>query len=828
MAYVASREARSFLRSLAAITLGLGLAIGGGCQRGQSAKSKDNASSATAAAKQPSADDGAKPATGRKILERMIATYRKASSYADNGVVHMVAEADGKKLRDVTEKFSFAIERPNKVRVEAYGASLVCDGKRLFAAVNDLPGQVLLTNAPPRLTLRSVFRDWALTRAMTQSFAGAMPQVMLALAEKPMEALTQGGDEPVLAESGDIEGHECYRVKVNRDTVGSTTFWIDQQTFLLRRVVLPTDELRNMLSQEQPIDTLSVVADFPGAAIDVKVDPTAFAFEAPKDAKTVDYLIPPHMGQLLKNKAPQFEFHDLAGKPVTSETMAGKITVLNFWSIGFDCKQNLQDLEQVFQRYKNNPRVAIYAVCLDPPQLKNSDVTQAMQDLKVHVPLLRDPKQAAAAFKLAEPPSTFILDDKGIVQHCEGVTRELAKTLPQRLDKALAGGDISAEAQKQYQDQLNFLGQYAKLADQPEEPAESGKTTATKEVPLPEAKIGQRTQPSRLKLTPLWRCTELKSPGNIVVLSGGAGARLLVTDEWTSLAEVGLDGKVIARHKPDLAPQEVIGCLRTASGADGHRYVVAFFWQQQRCHVFDENWKPVAHYPADALQHPHSGITDVQFGDLDGSGQLRLFLSYAGVVGVQSATLDGKRLWSNRAAANVSSLAVGTRHKNGPRELLCATGGETLTGIDARGASHGEIGVSGRQLRRIAAADLRGEGQSLWCGIAPIALGRDVAVGFSLAGEELWQYPLPEGVAPQPIEPIITGRVLRDGPSQWLLPGPDGSIHIIAADGTPIDKFNYGEALQGLATVDIGGRPTLVVATAKGLEAWSMDLGPAR
>ena len=81
------------------------------------------------------------------------------------------------------------------------------------------------------------------------------------------------------------------------------------------------------------------------------------------------------------------------------------------------------------------------------------------------------------------------------------------------------------------------------------------------------------------------------------------------------------------------------------------------------------------------------------------------------------------------------------------------------------------------------------------------------------------ELPVAGGIYPQPIEPIIAGRLTRSGPGQWLLPGPDGSIHILSADGRLLDKFNYGEVLQGLATVEINGQPALVVASDKGLEA---------
>ena len=61
----------------------------------------------------------------------------------------------------------------------------------------------------------------------------------------------------------------------------------------------------------------------------------------------------------------------------------------------------------------------------------------------------------------------------------------------------------------------------------------------------------------------------------------------------------------------------------------------------------------------------------------------------------------------------------------------------------------------------------------------------------------------------QAVEPIVVGRLLPGTARQWLLPGSDGSIHVLAADGTLIDRFNYGEQVNGLATVEIDGKPVL-------------------
>ncbi len=139
--------------------------------------------------------------------------------------------------------------------------------------------------------------------------------------------------------------------------------------------------------------------------------------------------------------------------------------------------------------------------------------------------------------------------------------------------------------------------------------------------------------------------------------------------------------------------------------------------------------------------------------------------------------------------------------------------------LDAEGQRRSEIFIPKRMLGWVAAADLRGDGQPLWCGLGASQLGENTAIGFSLKGDELWSYSLPEGVYPGPIELIVPGRLTRNGPGQWLLPGPDGSIHVLSADGQLFDKFNYGAVLQGLATVEINGQPALIVASDKGLEA---------
>jgi len=144
--------------------------------------------------------------------------------------------------------------------------------------------------------------------------------------------------------------------------------------------------------------------------------------------------------------------------------------------------------------------------------------------------------------------------------------------------------------------------------------------------------------------------------------------------------------------------------------------------------------------------------------------------------------------------------------------------------LDAEGKRQSDIRIPDRMMHWIVDADLRGEGELSWCGLCSPKIGESLAVGWSLDGKELWSYALPPGILPQPIEPIIPGRLTRKGSGHWILPGPDGSIHILSADGHLFDKFNTGTTLQGLATAKIDDEPVLIVASSNGLEAWKVKV----
>ena len=237
----------------------------------------------------------------------MAEAYRNAKSYNDKGTVRLLAESGDQKI-DQKYDFSVALQRPNKLRLEAYLAKMVIDGQKLYASIDDLPGQVLEKNAPETLTVKSVYCEPNLTAALSGGWPGAgpVPQLFWLLNDKGIDDILRNTEgEPKLVEPGEIAGRQCYRVQIRRID-GLAIMWIDKETMVLRRMILPTDELRRQLAQDSgsPVETLSLVAEFPGAQLNGPVDPQAFKFEVPAGAEIVKFFIPPHPANCWPKKFP--------------------------------------------------------------------------------------------------------------------------------------------------------------------------------------------------------------------------------------------------------------------------------------------------------------------------------------------------------------------------------------------------------------------------------------------------------------------------------------------------------------------------------------------
>lgn len=329
------------------------------------------------------------------------------------------------------------------------------------------------------------------------------------------------------------------------------------------------------------------------------------------------------------------------------------------------------------------------------------------------------------------------------------------------------------------------------------------------------------TEPEHFSRRLLWRCDQLKRPGNILVLPDASGGRTatLIVDGFKLVAQLDEVGQVALRYPLELPESAVVSHLRSVVDGQGRRWFLGMASSQPQVFVFDEEFHQRLRYPPQAA----SPVMDAQLADLEGDGRIELLLGYWGVVGVQAATLSGERLWQNRSQENVYSVTPGAIDPQGRRDVWCTHSRGTLAHMDSVGEQLPELTVDGRFLRSLTAADLNGDGQPEFCGVSVAAAAdQETVVGLSPQAVEMWSYPLPAGIHDQPVEMITAGDLLGDGTRQWILAGADGSVHILAADGRLLDRFNTGGKLTGLAVSSQDGKPVLLLSNQLAVEAWQM------
>jgi outer membrane lipoprotein-sorting protein len=327
------------------------------------------------------------------------------------------------------------------------------------------------------------------------------------------------------------------------------------------------------------------------------------------------------------------------------------------------------------------------------------------------------------------------------------------------------------------------------------------------------AEIAPHTDPANYKLTKLWSATDLKEPGNLLVVDvPDAGPRIFVLDGWRAVAEIDAEGKLVARHELDIPAEAIVTNLQTATDSQGKRYFVASGPAQPQFFVFDDAWQKLLDFPKPE-DSAGMGLSAVRIADLKGEGKPTLYVGYLGDAGLQGVSLDGNRLWSERSLQFAMPCAVTEPDASDQRRLLCTHRSGTIILFSAEGKPQGEVVVPNRFVSIVDSADLNHDGKNSYCALALTAEEKNEAIGIALDGRQLWTYPLPDGVHGRPIDIISTGDVTGEAAGQWLLAGSDGSIHIVGADGKPIEKWNHGAALTGLAATKLADHRVLLVAS---------------
>lgn len=782
----------------------------------------------------PSPSDPAAPTPGGQptaasIWAALRATYAKAPAYQANTEIRLAYRFDERLIEQRVEVLT-QFRRGQHLRLEvepkkddpsAFRLILAADPQRLRARVvhpetGDFHGQLVEQKlrepiSIPLLHLATQYMDPEAPQQFISLLDGAplrLDELPVALLLSP-DALAHLSDAPkALLPEKSLSGRACRRLRIETEE-GEHLLWIAADSGLLLRWEYPTKPLEEQLRVEsgnRPIEDLTLTADFGEAAFDSTTEDPMILADGPVQRHFI--LPPPPLPTSRLGSTPsKWELPRISGQSLSGEQLRGKVTALLWFASDPDSRMAAQQLQLCAKQMRTNSRVAFFGVCVEPGAVKPGEIGAMLRNWRVDLPILRDTSTVGRDhFGVEEVPTLVLLDAHGKLQLLEsGPNPRLHEQLPVIFDRVLAGKDVAQEILTRHADHQSRFEHL--LAEARNEQPKTAPVSATN---LPAA-----SEPFDLKLKPLWTCDKIERPGNLLVLPGEP-PRLLVCDGWRALAVLGLDGEVLERIAPPLPEQAAMACLSRFDDNLGRSYIVASARLGRQAYVLSDRWELLLAYPA--ADREHDGVQDARLSDLNGDGVPELLTGFWGADGIEAATLDGKRLWQNRTATPILSIARGP---NLVSTLVTSNRGLILP-LGSNGGHQEALRVAGHAIHHLHEAEFANPVKSRYLGLCYTGEDRLQAVALNARVEKVWDYQLPEGVFRNPIQSVASARLLDSAAGQWLIAGADGSIHLISDDGTFSDYFHTGRELTGLTGVMHRGRGILVAASREGVIAWEV------
>jgi thiol-disulfide isomerase/thioredoxin len=391
----------------------------------------------------------------------MVHTYQQADSYVDNAQYHerFVRRDTGLEYDVPSHSISVVFERPNRVRIDrqvpptntpGLAASVTSNGTIVRAYVSDYTDQVLEHPAPETFTLDETIIGQPLRDALLPvPLENLYPQLDMLLSsdQQPPRLLAVGPAKRI--ESAELEGARCYRVEITQPAEGTRTLWIDETTLLLRRMEMPTEAVKALMDSDNVLRSLELWIDFHDASFAVSPDAATFEMSVPDSAVRVRELIPPPAAlDPALGKSPEgYTFTGLDGEPVTSESLAEQVVVLDFWFTGCEpCRRSVPALEALFQHYQSGGQFRMIAVSVDPEHVPAKAIEKTLRQWGGSMPIVRDLNEHGAEYFQVEGwPTTILLGPAGKVQQIARGGMHGYEPWHELIDALLAGGDPVAE-----------------------------------------------------------------------------------------------------------------------------------------------------------------------------------------------------------------------------------------------------------------------------------------------------------------------------------------------------------------------------------------------
>lgn len=242
------------------------------------------------------------------VTNRMLEVYRQARSYADRAtyVEESVLRGEGVAHELPYFQMSTAFARPNRVRLEfgeavadaagrRRGFAVACDGDMLRAVHSDIPDQIVEKPAPATLTADDALPDPLVReRLLNQPLSEVFPQLamLLNVSDADEAALFPEDKSPRMLDDASLDGRRYYRVATSTPG-GTRVFWIDRETYALRRIELPVEAHRQRIDADRNFLRFAVRIDLEDVTFDAEIEGSTFDLAPPDGARRVRRFVLP-------------------------------------------------------------------------------------------------------------------------------------------------------------------------------------------------------------------------------------------------------------------------------------------------------------------------------------------------------------------------------------------------------------------------------------------------------------------------------------------------------------------------------------------------------
>lgn len=124
-------------------------------------------------------------------------------------------------------------------------------------------------------------------------------------------------------------------------------------------------------------------------------------------------------------QAPDFSLKTLSGKKSSLQDAKGKKVLLNFWATWCKpCRQEMPAMEKLQKEYAD--KLAVVAVNFTSAEKSEKQVRAFADTYDLTFPILIDKKGINADYNVMSYPTTYILDEKGVIQdiHVKTMTKK--------------------------------------------------------------------------------------------------------------------------------------------------------------------------------------------------------------------------------------------------------------------------------------------------------------------------------------------------------------------------------------------------------------------